>query len=107
MEDNTNFHSRIISAHQGQVDKAGKPYFEHAQAVCEIASDMILSWDEEYDDFLLHAKIVSYLHHVIEDTSMTIEDLWTHKIPIECILAMIKSLILCKNISVRIDISPV
>ncbi len=76
------------SAHKNQVDKAGKPYFEHAQAVCEIASDIILSWDEKYDDFLIKAKIVSYLHDVIEDTSLNINDLWGSKVPTDCILAI-------------------
>ena len=75
-------------AHKGQLDKAGRPYFEHAQAVCEIASDIILSWDEKYDDFLIQAKIVSYLHDVIEDTSLTINDLWGSKVPTDCILAI-------------------
>ena len=76
------------TAHEGQVDKAGKPYFEHVQAVCEIASKMILSWNEEYDDFLVQAKIVSYLHDVVEDTSLTIDDLRKHQIPTDCFLAI-------------------
>jgi len=76
------------SAHKDQVDKAGKSYFEHAQAVCEIASSIILSWDEEFDDFLIKAKIVSYLHDVIEDTSLTIENLWDYQVPTDCILAI-------------------
>lgn len=76
------------SVHEGQVDKAGKPYFEHVQAVCEIASKMILSRNEEYDDFLVQAKIVSYLHDVVEDTSLTIDDLRKHHIPTDCILAI-------------------
>ncbi len=76
------------SAHKDQVDKAGKPYFDHAQAVCEIASNIILSWNEEFDDFLIQAKIVSYLHDVIEDTSLTIDDLWDSRVPTDCILAI-------------------
>ncbi len=76
------------SAHKDQVDKAGKPYFEHAQAVCEIVSNIISSWDEESDNFLIEAKIVSYLHDVIEDTSLTIDDLWAYKVPTGCILAV-------------------
>jgi hypothetical protein len=65
-----------------------KPYFEHVQAVCEIASKMILSWNEEYDDFLVQVKIVSYLHDVVEDTSLTIDDLRKFKLPTDCILAI-------------------
>ncbi len=75
-------------AHEGQLDKAGRLYFEHIQAVSEIASNIILSWDEEYDDFLVQAKIVSYLHDVVEDTSLTIDDLWNYNLPTDCKLAI-------------------
>lgn len=76
------------TAHEGQVDKAGKPYFEHVHTVSELASEVILSWNEEYDDFLVKAKIVSSLHDVIEDTSLTIDDLWEYNIPTDCILSI-------------------
>ena len=76
------------SAHEGQVDKAGKPYFEHVQAVSEKVSEIILSWNEEYDDFLIQAQIVSYLHDIVEDTSLTIDDLWKLKLLTECSLAI-------------------
>jgi len=76
------------SAHEGQVDKAGKPYFEHIQAVSEKVSEIVLSWNEEYDDFLIQAQIVSYLHDVVEDTPLSIDDLWKLQIPVECILAI-------------------
>ena len=76
------------NAHQGQVDKAGKPYFEHVHTVSELASEIILSWKEEYDDFLVQAKIVSYLHDVVEDTSITIDDLRKLQLPTDCILAI-------------------
>jgi len=76
------------SAHEGQVDKAGKPYFEHVQTVSELASEIILGWNEEYDDFLYQAKIVGYLHDVVEDTSHTIDDLWKFQVPTDCILAI-------------------
>ncbi len=76
------------AAHEGQVDKAGKPYFEHVQTVSELASEIILSWDEEYDDFLIQAQIVSYLHDIVEDTSLTIDDLWKFQVPTDCILAI-------------------
>ena len=76
------------SAHAGQVDKAGKPYFEHVQTVSELANEIILSWNEEYDDFLIQAQIVSYLHDVVEDTSLTIDDLWKLQVPTDCILAI-------------------
>jgi hypothetical protein len=76
------------NAHEGQVDKAGKPYFEHVHTVSELASEIILSWNEEFDDFLVQAKIVSYLHDVVEDTSLTIDDLRKLQLPTDCILAI-------------------
>ncbi len=76
------------ATHEGQTDKAGKPYFEHVQTVSELASEIIFSWNEEYDDFLIQAQIVSYLHDVVEDTSLTIDDLWKFQVPTDCILAI-------------------
>lgn len=49
-------------AHKGQVDKGGNPYINHPTAVAESVKDT-----EE--------KIVAYLHDVIEDTDITLEDL--------------------------------
>ena len=49
-------------AHAGQVDKGGKPYINHPQAVAASLSDT------EY-------KIVAYLHDVCEDTPVTFDDL--------------------------------
>lgn len=49
-------------AHAGQVDKGGKPYINHPQAVAASLTNT------EY-------KIVAYLHDVCEDTSITFDDL--------------------------------
>lgn len=49
-------------AHEGQFDKAGKPYMEHPIAVAGMVSK-----DKE--------KVVAYLHDVLEDTNMTMDDL--------------------------------
>ncbi|MBR2371258.1 MAG: HD domain-containing protein [Clostridia bacterium] len=46
--------------HEGQVDKAGKPYFLHPQTVASLVDD-------------LDAKIVAYMHDLIEDTPVTKE----------------------------------
>lgn len=55
-----------IKAHAGQVDKAGKDYFTaHVAVVAEGVKD-----DPT-------AMAVAYLHDVIEDTSVTIEDIRT------------------------------
>ena len=51
-----------LSAHQGQVDKCGQPYYLHSFAV----ADMVEGED---------AKVVAYLHDVVEDTPVTIDDL--------------------------------
>lgn len=49
-------------AHQGQVDKNGVDYIEHPKAVASFVKR-----DEE--------KIVAYLHDVVEDTEVTLDDL--------------------------------
>ena len=51
-----------ISAHKGQVDKAGAPYVLHAIAVASK-----LSTDFE--------KVVGLLHDVVEDTEFTLNDI--------------------------------
>jgi len=75
-------------AHAGQVDKAGKPYFMHAEKVSRTVGNLINSWEQPSCDFFLKARIVGYLHDVIEDTEITIADLTEHEIPIDCILAI-------------------
>ena len=49
-------------AHAGQVDKAGAPYISHPIAVAGLVET-----PEE--------KMVAYLHDVVEDTDVTIQDL--------------------------------
>lgn len=49
-------------AHLGQVDKAGEDYIKHPEKVASFVET-----DEE--------KAVAYLHDVIEDTELTLEDL--------------------------------
>jgi len=78
-------------AHEGQKDKAGQSYFMHPQAVSEIVCNIIFSWygeDESYEDFFLKAEIVSLLHDVIEDTSLTVKDLQNYQVPYDCIEAI-------------------
>lgn len=67
------------------MDKSGEPYFKHVQSVDKYVSNINRNWNEEYDDLLVEAGIVSYLHNVIEDTSHSIRDLWDIKIPTNCI----------------------
>lgn len=54
--------SIAIQAHEGQVDKAGKPYIDHPTAVVAGVSGDV-------------AKAVAWLHDVVEDTSTTFDDL--------------------------------
>lgn len=49
-------------AHEGQVDKVGRPYFLHPKAVSENCNT-------------IYGKIVGWLHDVVEDTSVTCQDL--------------------------------
>lgn len=51
-----------IQAHKGQLDKAGRPYIDHPAAVAASVSGDV-------------AKAVAWLHDVVEDTSMTFDDL--------------------------------
>lgn len=62
-------------AHRGQVDKAGKPYFGHPARVA--AS---LESPEE--------KIVGYLHDVVEDTEVELDDLVREGFPPEIVAAV-------------------
>ena len=49
-------------AHNGQVDKAGRPYINHPVAVASMVNT-----DDE--------KMVAYLHDVVEDTVVQLDDL--------------------------------
>lgn len=51
-------------AHRGQVDKAGRPYIEHPRAVARMLA--------EHGD---HAVMAGLLHDVVEDTTVTLDDL--------------------------------
>ena len=67
-------------AHQGQLDKAGKPYISHPQAVASMVDT-----DEE--------KAVAWLHDTIEDSDFTEQDLIEKEIPsrvVEGVIAMTK-----------------
>ncbi len=55
-----------IRAHAGQVDKAGKPYILHPLAVMTAVRDD--GYGEDY-------QIVAVLHDVVEDSSVTLEEI--------------------------------
>ncbi len=75
------------NAHNGQCDKAHQPYFLHPDAVSQIVIKNIDS-QASSEEFKIHAMIVSYLHDVIEDTSITVDDLRKQEIPEVCIQAI-------------------
>jgi (p)ppGpp synthase/HD superfamily hydrolase len=52
------------AAHAGQIDRAGRPYFDHVAAV----RDALAEYGEE-------AQIAGVLHDALEDTSLTADDL--------------------------------
>ena len=58
--------SLAYEAHEGQMDKAGKPYFGHPLAVATKVAD--LGYPENY-------VIVAFLHDVLEDTSIDEDDI--------------------------------
>ena len=62
-------------AHLGQVDKAGEDYIKHPEKVASFVKT-----DEE--------KAVAYLHDVIEDTELTLEDLGEYDFSKEVIEAV-------------------
>ncbi len=64
-----------MKAHKGQKDLGGRDYIEHPKAVANL-----LDTDEE--------KAVGYLHDVLEDTSITEEDLITMGISSEIVSAI-------------------
>ena len=62
-------------AHLGQVDKAGEDYIKHPEKVASFVKT-----DEE--------KAVAYLHDVIEDTELTLENLYEYDFSKELIEAV-------------------
>lgn len=62
-------------AHQGQVDKAGKPYISHPLAVMGLV-------ERESE------KIVAVLHDVVEDTPITLTNLAAEGFSPECVAAV-------------------
>lgn len=63
-------------AHAGQVDKGGNPYIQHPETVAGMVDS-----DEE--------KAAAYLHDVLEDTDVTIEQLIDAGFPYDIIRAVL------------------
>jgi (p)ppGpp synthase/HD superfamily hydrolase len=78
-------------AHQGQKDKANKAYIYHPTAVSDLIDRFSPSrvlreiLKDKDQQFILLAKVVGYLHDVIEDSEITYEDLLNkYNIPKVC-----------------------
>ena len=56
-----------LTAHEGQVDKAGAPYWHHPAFVADYVTSP-------------EAKVVAWLHDVVEDTEWSLDDLRTEGI---------------------------
>lgn len=72
-----------VSAHLGQVDKAGKDYFQHPCTVADI-------FDKKFKHLLTNEELfigicVSLLHDVLEDSGFTQKDMLEFGIPFEIV----------------------
>lgn len=59
-------YSYAIKAHDGQVRKSGEPYFSHPAAVARVITELRLD---------IACVCAGLLHDVVEDTSVTLEDI--------------------------------
>ena len=57
------------AAHEGQTDKAGAPYIDHPRRVAIRVCDYVPKGRTEV------AQVVAWLHDVVEDSSITLQDL--------------------------------
>lgn len=62
-------HSMATAAHEGQTDKAGAPYIDHPRRVAIRVHQYA---PEEHSEA---AQAVAWLHDVVEDSSITLQDL--------------------------------
>jgi HD domain len=67
----------VTQAHQGQVDKAGRPYIEHLLDVSRRA----VRYGES-------ARLAGLLHDVLEDTETTVDDLRRADVPDDVVHAV-------------------
>ena len=62
------------TAHEGQFDKIGVPYFQHVLFVSEVIQKLP-SYQKFNDTDRMNAVIAAVLHDIVEDTHVTFEDL--------------------------------
>ncbi|HDR7760950.1 TPA: HD domain-containing protein [Bacillus cereus] len=68
-------HEIAKKAHAGQVDKAGVDYIKHSEAVASFV-------------YTAEEKATAYLHDVLEDTEITVNDLLSAGIPYNVVEAV-------------------
>lgn len=75
-----------IHHHGEQVDKVGRPYKEHLQAVSEgvetlVDLNLVRPFGKPYDGNVYHLQAAGWLHDVVEDTKITFDDLLDLYVP--------------------------
>lgn len=76
-----------IKAHFGQVDKAGHPYITHPARVA--LNTLRLAKEAGYtEDEIDQALAVAWLHDVVEDTTVTLNDLGRQGMPPNVVTAV-------------------
>ena len=69
-------------AHQGQLDKAGRPYIEHPRQVCRLVKAAPLSeFISDPELFRYQACVAALLHDVIEDSELSLQNLTDYGFP--------------------------
>lgn len=89
-----------IEAHEGQTDLAGKPYVGHLARVVAnvrpVVSYLMFTGDEEMTALLDHhdmeeivelAEAGAWLHDIIEDTSISLDDLREQQLPDDLLIS--------------------
>lgn len=89
-----------ITAHKGQLDLAGKPYVGHLARVADnvrsVVSFLMFHGDAELSALLEHYDVEevvemseagAWLHDIVEDTSVSLEDLREQRFPEDLVIA--------------------
>jgi len=65
-----------VDAHEGQLDKAGKPYIDHPKAVAALIEEKFTGQPWPYREFNLEDLIISaWLHDVVEDCGIKLDEI--------------------------------
>jgi len=65
-----------VDAHEGQLDKVGKPYIDHPKAVAALIQQKYTGQPWPYREFTLEDLTISaWLHDVVEDCGVTLDEI--------------------------------